>query len=358
MEELKQNMAETFDLGFTIDAEYVENQQAFMDIGAPIEVNIWLESLDDKRVWAPLFENLPKFKFNFLNAASFNSLDNKSANGCSRLLKLLDSNQISLGKHQIFCLDSDFKFISSLSGISNCDKHTTNNIHWTLVHSKENIHMFPSLVNETISHMTGIPKTQLTQQAEEIFKQFSNDIFMSLISIIFLDCLNEATQQIDLNPFKSRFLDSAAHLKIIPFTQKIDFENQALWLKFKTEQNTLQAELKAIIEDMSLSDKFQSYLTNLESSEITPNNIHLFMRGHDLEDIMCKIFGLICEAYKQQELAKINASSKTDAIRRQRTREFMGTWISFKSCFKARTPNFSQVPFFSKTAQIIRDQYT
>lgn len=350
--------SDAIELGFTIDADYVANQQAFMEDEAPIQVNVWLESLDDTRVWAPLFDNLPQFHFTFLNAASFKSDDGKSANGCSRLLKLLDSKQITLGKNQIFCLDSDFKFISSLCSISESKKYDSEHIYWTLVHSKENIHMFPSLVNETISHMTGIPKLQLAQQAEDIFGQFSSDIFTSLSAIIFLDCLNDKSPQIDLTQFKSKFLESASHLKKIPYTPKIDFENQESWIKFKDQQASLNLELNTIIENMSLQNTFMAYLENLASYGINQFNIHLFMRGHDLEDVMCKIFGLICEAYKQQAITEIQNSSKSTEIKQQRIKEFMGSWIGFRNCFKARTPNFEQIPFFSDNIQAIRNSYS
>lgn len=353
------NPAENFDfeLGFPLDAEYVSNQQAFMDEDAPIEVNIWLESLDDKRIWAPLFENLPKYNFNFLNSASFQAADGKSANGCNRLLKLFDKQQITLGKNQIFCLDSDFKFIKSLCHFYKGKDHETEHIYWTLVHSKENVHMFPSLVDETISHMTGMPKTQLIQKSVDIFNEFAENIFPPLTAIVFLDTLESDELTTTLNTFKSRIRDHSLILNTMTSTAKIEFNTQPEWITFTSNLSDLHSEILKTIHSLKLLKDYEKYLQSLDSAGIDKTNIYLFMRGHDLENIMCGIFNLTTEAYRHKTLGDIERSSPSPLVSRERKREFNNKWINFNICFKSRTPNYDQVPFFRENIEKIRTTY-
>jgi hypothetical protein len=344
-----------FDLGFPFDAEYVANQQAFMDEGAPTEINVWVESTDDMRLWAPLFDKLPNYQFRFLAASSFDSSDGKSANGCTRLLKLLESNQITLGKNQIFCLDSDFKYLASLSSVYTGKNYSIDHIYWTIVHSKENIHMSPGLIDETISHMAGIPKRQLTQSADLIFSQFSNDIFNSLSAMIFLESFYWDSDSEQLSEYKASFKEISSHLKKIKPTNKIPFKTQKFWLSFQNDHKRLAIAIIQQIQQLGLTPQYQDFLKTLTSNGITHHNIYLFMRGHDLEDVMSKVFSIISESYKQQRIADINASSPSSAG--EKIKEFMGTWIDFKTCFKARTPKYEQVPFFSETIQKLQENY-
>lgn len=348
----------SFELGFTLDAEYVSNQQAFMDEDSPIEVNIWLESLDDKRVWAPLFDGFPKYNFNFLNSASFQSADGKSANGCNRLLKLLDSKQITLGKHQIFCLDSDFKFIKNLCHSYDGKDYSIEHIYWTFVHSKENIHMFPSLVDETISHITGLPKSQLAQRSSAVFEKFAECIFPSFTGLIFLETLELEELEEVISKFRRELRESFFSLKAINSTSKIEFETQQEWIDFTVSLSKLNAEITTKIDSLKLNTEHESYLKTLHTTGINRSNIYLFVRGHDLEDVMCGLFGLITEAYKQKTLKDIETSSASTSIYRQRRKEFMNRWINFSPCFKSRTPNFDQVPFFRENIPKIRSAYT
>jgi hypothetical protein len=215
--------------------------------------------------------------------------------------------------------------------------------------------MSPELIDETISHMAGIPKRQLAQPANTIFSQFSNDIFNSLSAMIFLESVYWESGAEQLTEYKASFKEISSHLKKIRPTSAIPFDTQKFWLSFQNDHNQLASALTQEIQKLGLEPQYHEFLTTLTSNGVTHNNIYLFMRGHDLEDIMSKIFSVISEAYKQEKIAEINASSPSSAG--AKIKEFMGTWIDFRTCFKARTPKYKQVPFFSDTIQKLHDNY-
>jgi len=344
------------DLGFALDADYIENQKYFMDDDEVPEVVIWLESHDDSRLWLPLFEDYQKFKFVFKPASIFPAHDGKSSNGCSRLLTLLEKGQFELSKYQIFCLDSDFKFTSSIADDFKGSISADPNIFWTFVHSKENIYYNPQLVDKTISHLTGIPTKNLTQNSEAVFQNISEHIYEPFSKILYMEAVFWGQSSPALDAFKSSFKAALDTLKLKPITENIEFAGCRHWANFTSGLEALNTQLNLSLTGQQLLDSYGRYQTKLTESGITPLNIYFFIRGHDWSDIVKELSCKRLEFHKKSRIREISLaapSSSSDKIG-----EYVNSFGSFAATLSARTPEYDGVPFFNETISQIADTYS
>lgn len=344
------------DLGFDLDADYVENQKYFMDDDEVPEVIIWLESHDDSRLWLPLFAGYSKFKFVFKPASIFPAPDGKSSNGCSRLLTLLEKGQLKLSKYQILCLDSDFKFISSIADDFNGTINSDPNIFWTLVHSKENIYLNPKLVDQVISHLTGIPASALTQNSEAIFQSISTKVYTPFSKILYLEAIFWTSGSQALDRFKFTFKSALDKLKLKPSTKEIEFSDCAHWSDFENKLSDLSAELNSFLSEQSLLESYELYSTKLDKSGITPMNIYFFIRGHDWSDVVKELSCKRLEFHKKDRISEIASAAPNSCS--EKIAEYVNSFGSFSTTLSARSPEYDGIPFFDKTITQIANTYS
>ncbi|MEX3776194.1 DUF4435 domain-containing protein [Pseudomonas sp. MYb118] len=343
------------DLGFALDADYIENQKYFMDSNEIPEVVVWLESHDDCRLWLPLFEGFDKFKFVFKPASIFPAPDGKSSNGCSRLLALLDRGQINLGKYQIFCLDSDFRFTSKIADDFAGSVNADGNIYWTLVHSKESIYFNPVLVDKVISHQTGVSSKHLKQTSEEIFQNISEQVYEPFSKILYLEALLWGKTSSELSYFKSNFKAAMDILKSKPVSEAIEFSGCTHWNDFIEALAVLDVELNSYLAAQSLLDRFKSYQKSLSVSGVVPSNVYFFVRGHDWSEVVKELSCKRLEFHKKRRIGEIVSAASTNAP--EKIREYVGSFGSFTEILSSRTPIYDGVPFFDSTLNQIKAQY-
>lgn len=344
------------DLGFVLDADYVENQKYFMDGDEAPEIVIWLESHDDSRLWLPLFEKFEQFKFVFRPASIFPAQDGKSSNGCSRLLTLLENGQIKLSKYQIFCLDSDFKFTSSIAddfaGSISSDPY----IFWTFVHSKENIYFNPVLVDKTISHLTGVPARNLGQNSETIFQKISAHVYEPFSKLLYLEAILWGQSCPSLTKFKLAFKAAINKLKSKPITEFIKFTDCAHWTDFNRKLIQLNSQLESFLGERLLLDGHRRYQRKLRESGITPLNIYFFIRGHDWSEVVKELSCKRVEFHKRTRIQEISLASPKGAS--EKIREYVGSFGSFSQTLSSRAPEYEGIPFFDKTISKISSTYS
>lgn len=344
------------DLGFVLDADYIENQKYFMDDDEAPEIVIWLESHDDSRLWLPLFEKFEKFKFVFKPASIFPAQDGKSSNGCSRLLTLLENDQIKLSKYQIFCLDSDFKFTSSIADDFAGSVSSNQFIFWTLVHSKENIYLNPALVDNIISHLTGIPTKNLKQSSETVFQTISQHIYEPFSRLLYLEAVLWGKGSPILDAFKFAFKAALDKLKLKPVAEDIEFTGCAHWNSFNNDLIILNAELNSFLHDQSLLDGCERYQKKLAKSEITPLNIYFFIRGHDWSEVVKELSCKRLEFHKKIRINEISLAAPKSSS--EKIGEYVNSFGSFTATLFARPPKYDGIPFFNKTIAQISNTYS
>ncbi len=342
-------------LGFPFDADYVENQKFFMEDTDLPEVVVWVESPDDTKLWMPAFSKITKYQFSFKFGSIFPADDAKNANGCSRLLGLVDSGDLILGKHQILCLDSDFKFISSFADEYACEYNDIEHIYWTQVHSKENIYLNSILVDSIISHLVGIPTPQLAQSTSVVFAKFSNAIYECYSKLLYIQSLSKSFSSSAISEYKAEFIATFEHLKRKPISEKVEFEGCIYWDKFCTDINLLNEKFTTIIKTKKIHDGFDNYARNLIRAGISPNNIHFFVRGHDLYSLIDELSCKTIESYKKKAISEIVSLVTKDAS--QSIKEYVESMQPFGICLKAREPIFNGLTFFHETLKNINLTY-
>ncbi|TVT92522.1 DUF4435 domain-containing protein [Pseudomonas sp. RGB] len=341
-------------LGFAFDADYVENQKFFMEDTDLPEVVVWVESPDDTKLWMPAFSEITKYQFSFKPASIFPANDDKNANGCSRLLGLVDSGDLILGKHQILCLDSDFKFISSFAEEYVCEYTERDNIYWTQVHSKENIYLNSILVDKIISHLVGIPATQLAQSTSIVLSKLSSAIYECYSKFLYLQSQSRPSTSA-ISQYKDEFIATFEHLKCKPTSEKVEFEGCVFWDKFRTDLNLLNEKLSDVISTEKIDDSFEKYSNNLIKAGISPENIHYFVRGHDLYSLINELSCKTIESYKKKAISEIVSLVTRNSS--QNIKEYVGSMQPFGICLKAREPIFNGLTFFEKTLEHIKHTY-
>lgn len=342
-------------LGFPIDADYVENQKFFMDADAPQEVIVWVESPDDTKLWMSAFSGIDKYEFNFKPASIFPSDDDVNANGCSRLLGLLDSGEMTLGKFQVLCLDSDFKFISGFAEEYVCKYKDNKNIFWTRVHSKENVYLNSILVDSIVSHLVGVPVRQLAQSIGTVFQRFSGAIYECYLKILYVQARSDIFSNVVVSQRKSEFIATFEPLKLKPISDEVVFGGCALWDSFCEKLQVLDDALDITIKEQQQLVSFEKYKANLLVGGVSHENIHFFVRGHDLyavvEELSCKVI----ESYKKKKIREIVGVTKKSPS--ASISEFVNSMQPFGICLKTREPIFDGVSFFNETIDAIQMVY-
>jgi hypothetical protein len=342
-------------LGFPFDAEYVENQKFFMDEADPPEVIVWLESHDDSRLWLQVFDDIKGFNFTFKESSIFVAPDEKFANGCDRLLSLMVAGEISLSKYQIFCLDSDFKFISGFADSYKNDYEGLDHIYWTRVHSKENVYLNPVVIDRVISHLVGIPERQLAQPSSIVFNEFSVAIFEPFMRLLFLQAVFGFDKQELLIGYKKEFKRIIDILKEKPIEHAVKFQGCELWDRFCSELESLFKVMQHRIDTEGLESEFEGYRSKVAEAGVNAGNIYLFVRGHDLYEVFDELSCKVIESYKKLKIVEIKSACKKKAS--DKISEYVRSFVPFGICLKSREPVLDGVSFFSDTLSCVKSVY-
>ncbi len=343
------------ELGFPFEESYIRNQ-SFFDDELP-EVVVWVESMDDKRLWMPVFEELQdkRFTFKFLTASSFKTEDGKSANGCNRVLKLCKSGDIDTGLQQIVCIDSDHRFLASFSEQYKGERLDEGHFYWTVVHSKENIEISVDSLDSVLQHVLCCPKNKLQQSAQEILEEFSRAISDCVYMLGFLEGKHWGESAEEFLRFKSDFRSAFAPLYKFEKKHSINFLLDARWIEFRDLCADLGRNLQDYISRFNFMEEYGVFLSQVLAAGVNPEKTYLFVRGHDLHAVTCSIFRGVCAAYKADMLADVRSGNQQTL--NQRMKEFNNKWVEFDACLQARTPDISNVPFFDKTTKRLRVNY-
>lgn len=335
------------ELGFPLEEDYVAKQIHFCDEDEIPEVVVWVEAHVDSRLWMPLFNNFPKFRFVFKPASIFPGVDDKSSNGCDRLLSLLGSGQATLGKHQIFCLDSDFKYIAGLAddfaGVVSADPF----IFWTMVHSKENIYSSATLVDDVISHLLGVPVNNLLQSSTEIFQTISESIYSSYTRVLYLESIYWGRTVSKFELFRKAMDDALDTLKRKPIGEPIVFDGCAVWREFEQRLSSLHQEIDDYLKSENLEESYARYIEKIKAAGISPTNLYFFIRGHDWESLVKELSCKRMEFYRRNMIGEIKRYASKDNS--QKIAEYINGMGNFIGTLAARAPRYDEIPFFHKT---------
>lgn len=343
------------ELGFPFDTEYLDNQSLFLDLDedAPVEIVVWVESRDDIRLWKHVLRDSKAYTYDFRPASMFRGTDGKAANGCNRLIKLWRSGDIQDSRRSIFCLDSDFKYLSGFSDKYSGEDFNFPNFYWTRVHSKEQLFVSNSVVDEIASHITCTPKLRLAQRAAVTHEAISKSIYSPFLKLLYLRscCFDNVSGEAQ---GYSALLDSALNLLLQKPQEIFKSHNCPVWDAFVSRLSELDAELMVYLQKEYPDDGFIRFERTLNDLGVEAGNIYLFYRGHDWYSISFHIAKSYLGYFSRIKIEEIRANSVD--VKRD-VQEFRNQTPNVKEAFLSAIPIVEDVPFFRETVNLLRSQY-
>lgn len=332
------------ELGFPLENSYVENQRYFFHNEAPAEVKVFVESADDVRLWHEILEENESFIFNIQAASSFVS-DGKSANGCKRLQKLIDTNEIILGKYQIACMDSDYSYLLSLGGISISTDLQSEYIFKTGVHSRENFYCHPNALEKLMLNCLAVSnKDSIGLCFHTFHHEFSHAIFEELILSIFIDNLSENKDSV----YVGSFLSALSKLLDIKHSDLADYKKSLVWLEMKNSLEDLKEKSLEYIESNDLSNKFNQFKEKI-LSRVSKEDFHFFIRGHNLNEISVAVTNCIhCYQYGEKVKSIRNSTFLSGETINQRIKELRNDSPRPKLLIDRRDIKIAKVTYFEE----------
>jgi hypothetical protein len=246
--------------------EYWANYYAGEAVLLKYDASVHVEAFDDAVFWEKTFTHfLPDKKFNFI----YHSLtpSGSDATGVSHCLKFRDY----LSKQFFICIDSDYRYLLQDEGINVSDF-----IFQTYTYSIENHLCYAAKLNAIPEKCTGIANTVF--DFEIFLLSYSRAVYEAYIWHLFF------LKQGDITSFSKEEFNRILSLNgMLSFS--INNNGEVIINELTTRCNTKVAEFKAIypLADFEIE---HAYFTILG---LTKDNVYLYVRGHNLFDLIFKI---------------------------------------------------------------------
>lgn len=333
-------------LGFDFDSQYQENRKFFSD--EKEEINVWVESKSDINFWNQILNKNSngKYEFKIMEISKFEC--EKSADGCKKIIALCKNKSLVLGKYNICCLDSDLNYIYEKYNGKNFHEYVSKYIFYTIVYSRENVilnrKMFSKLLNRSTNN--------------SISMSCSESIFDSVVD--FLDKFSKYIKYlIAMSIYKNNdseyFIFGKIYEKIISAINSITID----------EENSLN-NIDQIIKDIDKTyEENKIDIGNLEEIrefvdlffDQNSCKIYLFIKGHDIEGLFCRIFSniVVSEMKKEEKIIKEKFSGEVISSRIKEMKK-----LYHKDLLKiihSNDINTECVPMFNETEEKIKEFY-
>jgi len=247
------------DFGFS-----TELNQAHEIFGEKLGIVAYVEGFEDVRFWTKEFQ-----KLNIeINAVEISSI--ASANGKTAILSAVKNKRIMLGEKLLICIDSDYDYLLS----KDIDIYDDHFCFQTYTYSIENYYYNP------------VGLTELCFEAACTYQGKKDHLELLLLAW-------------------SKYIYSCFILYLIENkTQQLDF------IKASLKQLTLENLYATPNETHATTNEQKKKFTD---KGLTPQNVFLYFRGHDLETAIKKLAEEFVEQLSHQKKADISSTHKSNA---------------------------------------------
>jgi len=340
-------MLSSSEFGFVIDAIDIEKLKYFNSDGSEREtVMVWVESRADKRFWSVFLPDSDRYSFDLKIADEFVSEDGVVATGCKRLMALKNKKEIILGKHNIFCLDSDDDFLVSLYDPAIRAGH--GHIYYTNIHSIDNAFLHPSHADRVLENLTACRLVSLKFKPSDLLNEFSSDV-LEMVKLLSFSLKYMPDVGI---PFRKELQCEMASLKTIEIDQPLS--TSEIYQQFQTKISDLITNLQTEIEK-SEKQRYTEFEKVVMGAGLNRSNAYLFIRGHDMFEMVVSIFERISKDLRGREVTRIKKAyaKPGDAINAVHKE-----WSEFGHSLKISfyTANL-KIDFFCETLDSIQRDY-
>lgn len=340
------------DFSFSFDGFDGSRAKHFNIDGSMAEhVTVWVEAHDDKRFWMAFLKSNDQYKFSMKAPDEIVAKDGKTATGCDRLFSLEKQGDITLAKHNIFCLDSDDSFIKNLIPTYASRKTARNHLFVTNIYAIENAILELSLLDETFISTTGLPLDRLTTSPSTFLKALSRCVFGVYKDAYFLEAITNDSKE--AAQIRKALFEEINILSSLAHGEKID--NSKVLTDLQVSLKTIHTDIENKIKSLNKSEEHIEFDKNLETLGVSSENIFLFLNGHLLFDLVCGTFQIYSEALRTEEETRIKNSHKnSDSV----VRGLINGWPEFsetlKFSFLAKKPD---IQFLSDTFGRLASEY-
>lgn len=288
--------------GFKFKASWAKKKANFNSDGSLRKtVIVWVEADDDKKFWMKFLNDNSNYQFTYKQPDEAKAADGKAANGCNRVLSLIENGDVTLSELQISCLDSDDCFIKSFLDGHVPSKPTSEFMHYTNVYSIENAILDPSHLDRTFEIVISQPCRNLFARPSKLLLDVSTQLFSCYTKLNFFDV--DSDDRLLIDSLRARFYSALSSLGTLDVTKS--YTESPLFSVFCSELDHLES---LIDEELIKSNKTadcSAYEEKLLAANITPNNIYLFVKGHKIFDMVMAIFSSVAKKYKLEAQARV-----------------------------------------------------
>ncbi len=266
--------------------EYLANYYAGESILLKCTASVHVEDFDDAVFWEKTFNHfLPKQKFNFVYY-SLSPTGNETT-GCEQCLKYKDF----LSNRFFICIDSDYRYLLQESKIN-----ASNHIYQTYTYSIENHLCYAPKLNEISERCTRIVSRIF--DFERFLFAYSNTVFEAFIWHLYF------LRNGDVKSFSKDEFNRIIHLlQVIP-DYDVTNNGNAMIVELENRCNMKIKSLKVQYPDIDIESE-KAYFNTLG---VNADNVYLFVRGHNLFDLIAKIGEIVNEKLLQQEKLRLGAN--------------------------------------------------
>lgn len=263
------------------------NYYASLANGTVFKASVHLEDSVDLIFWKPLLHYIfPLEKFNFIYESE--SFLGNITRGCDQCLKYKDY----LSKQFFICIDSDYRYLLQEAGIS-----ASNYIFQTYTYSIENHLCYTSKLNAIPEKCTGIVNTIFDFEA--FLLAYSQAVYEAYIwHLYFLKTGDYVTFSKDM------FIHILSLNGMSGFS--IDHNGQAIINELTSRCIAKVTELNAAHPHVNFAAE-ESYFSTLG---LIRNNAYLYVRGHNLFDLVVKIGNDVCNKLLELEKAHLSTGQE------------------------------------------------
>jgi hypothetical protein len=246
--------------------------------------SVHLEDSDDEVFWKPM---LVKYsggeKFNFLYYSQ--SIGGNRTTGVNQCLKY----KAYLSKQFFICIDSDYRYLLQEPAII-----TNPFILQTYTYSFENHLCYWSELNKVCEKATGLENSVF--DLERFLLAYSQTVYEVFIWHLYF-----------VKNDKPKFLKSE-FIELINLKEFADINDNG-----KTVIETLKQRCDAVVTKLKTENPIvnvEAEISYYKSLGIQPDNVYLFVRGHNLYDLICSIGTAINERILSQEKERLRGNNQ------------------------------------------------
>ena len=259
---------------------YAQNYKARLSLTNKKAV-VHLESSNDISFWNAILKwVLPAEEFDFIPYTT--TPTGTKGTGCSQCLIYKDF----LDKQMVIAIDSDLRYLLQEPGIN-----AANYILQTYTYSFENHLCFVERLNSIVQTVCGLENDIF--DFDDFLVRYSKEIYP-----LFLMFLYDSQQQ--------------KHLTISSLSKILTFPHMATWLDNNGTDVIKELHDRVEVELMKLKTLYTAYNHDDEKAKYIPlglseDNAYLYIRGHNLYDLIAEIGDTLCNALKKREKERLEA---------------------------------------------------